>query len=122
MWEKDSKNTFVRAEKNPLSRERYLLGRSLDNNMGDDSVWKGWTALIFCASCGIAEVDDIKLKDCSACDLVRYCSDDCQEIIHRITKRRAKKEQPNYVRNYYSNNQRVAISGTARSAHDPYAA
>eukprot|EP00577_Skeletonema_sp_RCC1716_P019765 CAMPEP_0113409090 /NCGR_PEP_ID=MMETSP0013_2-20120614/20959_1 /TAXON_ID=2843 ORGANISM="Skeletonema costatum, Strain 1716" /NCGR_SAMPLE_ID=MMETSP0013_2 /ASSEMBLY_ACC=CAM_ASM_000158 /LENGTH=308 /DNA_ID=CAMNT_0000295179 /DNA_START=19 /DNA_END=945 /DNA_ORIENTATION=+ /assembly_acc=CAM_ASM_000158 len=27
-----------------------------------------------CASCGIAEVDDIKLKDCSACHLARYCS------------------------------------------------
>jgi len=31
-----------------------------------------------CASCGVAEVDDVKLKDCSACDLVRYCSDECQ--------------------------------------------
>jgi hypothetical protein len=31
-----------------------------------------------CSSCGIAEVDDIKLKDCTACDLVRYCSDECQ--------------------------------------------
>ena len=32
-----------------------------------------------CASCGIAEVDDIKLKDCDGCDLVRYCSDECKE-------------------------------------------
>eukprot|EP00984_Skeletonema_dohrnii_P022262 scaffold11395_cov95-Skeletonema_dohrnii-CCMP3373.AAC.1 len=32
-----------------------------------------------CASCGIAEVDDIKLKNCDDCDLVRYCSDSCQE-------------------------------------------
>ncbi len=31
-----------------------------------------------CAYCGIAEVDDIKLKECANCDLVRYCSDDCQ--------------------------------------------
>ena len=31
-----------------------------------------------CASCGIAEIDDVKLKDCDACDLVRYCSDECQ--------------------------------------------
>jgi hypothetical protein len=31
-----------------------------------------------CASCGIAEIDDIKLKECDGCDLVRYCSDDCQ--------------------------------------------
>ncbi len=33
---------------------------------------------LHCANCGIAEVDDIKLKNCKSCDLVRYCSDDCQ--------------------------------------------
>jgi len=33
---------------------------------------------ICCASCGIAEVDDIKLMDCDDCDLVRYCSDECK--------------------------------------------
>ena len=32
-----------------------------------------------CASCGIAEIDDVKLKDCDGCDLVRYCSDECRE-------------------------------------------
>ena len=31
-----------------------------------------------CASCGIAEVDDIKLVPCDDCDLVNYCSDECQ--------------------------------------------
>ncbi len=32
-----------------------------------------------CASCGVAGDDDIiKLKDCDDCDLVKYCSDDCQ--------------------------------------------
>jgi tetratricopeptide (TPR) repeat protein len=32
-----------------------------------------------CASCGIAEIDDIKLNDCGGgCDLVKYCSDGCQ--------------------------------------------
>ncbi len=33
-----------------------------------------------CAACGIsiAEVDDIKLKNCNVCDLVKYCSDECQ--------------------------------------------
>eukprot|EP00985_Skeletonema_marinoi_P031433 scaffold37690_cov128-Skeletonema_marinoi.AAC.11 len=36
-----------------------------------------------CASCGIAEVDDIKLKNCDDCDLVRYCSNGCQED-HRL--------------------------------------
>jgi tetratricopeptide (TPR) repeat protein len=34
--------------------------------------------MMCCASCGIAEVDDIKLKKCTDCDLVRYCSDRCQ--------------------------------------------
>eukprot|EP00984_Skeletonema_dohrnii_P031308 scaffold23632_cov169-Skeletonema_dohrnii-CCMP3373.AAC.2 len=32
---------------------------------------------ICCALCGIAEVDNIKLKECTDCDLVRYCSDKC---------------------------------------------
>ncbi len=32
-----------------------------------------------CAYCGIAEVDEIKLKECDACDLVKYCGDECQQ-------------------------------------------
>ena len=36
-------------------------------------------AMMCCASCGIAEVDDIELKECDDCDLVKYCSDDCKE-------------------------------------------
>ena len=32
-----------------------------------------------CASCGKAAVDDIELKECDGCDLVRYCSDECQQ-------------------------------------------
>jgi hypothetical protein len=33
-----------------------------------------------CACCGIAEVDDITLRLCDGgCDLVKYCSDECQE-------------------------------------------
>eukprot|EP00984_Skeletonema_dohrnii_P005338 scaffold1874_cov89-Skeletonema_dohrnii-CCMP3373.AAC.15 len=31
-----------------------------------------------CASCGIA-VDEVKLKECADCDLVKYCSDECQK-------------------------------------------
>ena len=30
-----------------------------------------------CACCGIAEIDETKLKECD-CDLVRYCSDECR--------------------------------------------
>ena len=32
-----------------------------------------------CASCGIAEVDEVKLKECADCDLVKYCSDECMQ-------------------------------------------
>ena len=32
----------------------------------------------YCASCGIAQDDEVKLKDCAGCDIVRYCSDACQ--------------------------------------------
>ena len=32
-----------------------------------------------CASCGIVEVDDIKLVPCDDCDLVEYCGDECRE-------------------------------------------
>ncbi len=33
-----------------------------------------------CASCGIAAVDNVKLKDCDdGCDLVKYCGDGCQK-------------------------------------------
>jgi tetratricopeptide (TPR) repeat protein len=33
-----------------------------------------------CASCGVAAIDNVRLKDCDGgCDLVKYCSDGCQE-------------------------------------------
>eukprot|EP00984_Skeletonema_dohrnii_P006568 scaffold2352_cov90-Skeletonema_dohrnii-CCMP3373.AAC.7 len=35
--------------------------------------------MMCCASCGKSEVDEVKLKECADCDLVRYCSDECQE-------------------------------------------
>jgi TPR repeat protein len=45
---------------------------SANNNEPNDDT------MVCCASCGVAEVDDIKLKKCPTCDLVRYCSDKCQ--------------------------------------------
>jgi tetratricopeptide (TPR) repeat protein len=33
--------------------------------------------MMCCAACGIAGVDDIKLKTCDGCGSVRYCSDKC---------------------------------------------
>ena len=44
-----------------------------------------------CASCGIAEIDDIKLKDCDDCDLVKYCSDECRENHKSQHKKECKK-------------------------------
>ena len=38
--------------------------------------------LLYCASCGIAENDDVKLMPCDDCDLVRYCGNACKEL-HR---------------------------------------
>ena len=34
---------------------------------------------VLCASCGTAEGDDIKLKRCNGCFLVRYCGAKCQK-------------------------------------------
>jgi tetratricopeptide (TPR) repeat protein len=47
--------------------------------------------VMFCANCGKAEVDDIKLKNCTACKLVKYCSVDCQKNHRKQHKRACKK-------------------------------
>ena len=47
--------------------------------MRSDNSVEAETADICCASCGIIEVDDVKLKECDGCDLVKYCSDECRE-------------------------------------------
>ena len=44
-----------------------------------------------CASCGTVGSDDIKLKDCSACHLVKYCSVKCQKDHRPKHKRQCKK-------------------------------
>jgi tetratricopeptide (TPR) repeat protein len=44
-----------------------------------------------CASCGVAGVDDTKLKKC-ACNLVKYCSVDCQKN-HRPKHKKACKKR-----------------------------
>ena len=47
--------------------------------------------MMFCASCGTAQVDDIKLKTCTACKSVRYCSIKCQKEHRPQHKRVCKK-------------------------------
>jgi len=57
-------------------------GNNNDNNNPQMSadLEEAQAANMCCDSCGIAEVDDIKLKKCPACDLVKYCSDKkCQQ-------------------------------------------
>eukprot|EP00985_Skeletonema_marinoi_P003285 scaffold1372_cov79-Skeletonema_marinoi.AAC.2 len=49
--------------------------------------------MMCCAACGTPEelVDDVKLKDCSACKLVRYCGVQCQKDHRPQHKRDCKK-------------------------------
>eukprot|EP00984_Skeletonema_dohrnii_P009042 scaffold3396_cov95-Skeletonema_dohrnii-CCMP3373.AAC.4 len=49
-----------------------------------------------CGSCGITEIDEIKLMECADCDLVRYCSDKCQQDLGLMSER-AKSGRLNYV-------------------------
>ena len=44
-----------------------------------------------CASCGIAENDDVKLKNCNGCYLVRYCGVECQKEHRPQHKKECKK-------------------------------
>ncbi len=47
--------------------------------------------LVLCASCGVAGGYDIKLKKCTACYLVRYCSVKCQKEHRPKHKKECKK-------------------------------
>ena len=46
--------------------------------------------MMFCASCGTAEIDDIKLMKC-ACKLVKYCSVKCQKEHRKQHKKECKR-------------------------------
>ena len=46
---------------------------------GDDETTTAAARKMCCASCGIAELDDIALTKCDGCDLTRYCSDECKD-------------------------------------------
>jgi len=54
-----------------MSAKSEQLGQELEGGGAHDEV---------CASCGLAAIDNIRLKDCDGgCDLVKYCGDGCQE-------------------------------------------
>eukprot|EP00984_Skeletonema_dohrnii_P029315 scaffold19806_cov74-Skeletonema_dohrnii-CCMP3373.AAC.2 len=63
--------------------------------MSEDNIMSNTVSV--CASCGIAEVDEVKLKECADCDLVRYCSDACQEN-HKSQHEEACKERAAVLR------------------------
>jgi TPR repeat protein len=50
-----------------------------------------------CTSCGKAEVDNVKLKNCTACKLVKYCSVECQKN-HRPQHKKACKKRAAEIR------------------------
>ena len=69
-----------------------------------------------CASCGITEIDDIKLVPCDGCDLVRYCSDECRQD-HKSEHEEVCENGPlSYEMNYYLSNRRSLTQGTVPSA------
>ena len=89
--------------------DRYITKQRRDNSCGLELllIMKNANAdcneagALCCASCGIAEKndnDDIKLKNCTACYLVRYCSIECQKE-HRPKHKQACKERAAELRN-----------------------
>ena len=68
-----------------------------------------------CASCGIAEVDDVQLTTYAAdCNLVRYCSVACQRD-HRLQHEAMCKKRVTELRDELQD----ATSGTAQYAFCP---
>ena len=59
--------------------------------MSAAAVEKNDDTKMFCAACGTAEGDDIKLKRCNGCYLVRYCSVKCQKDHRPKHKKECKK-------------------------------
>ena len=72
---------------------------------------------VCCANCGIAQVDDIKLKICDGgCDLVKYCSDRCQGNLGSSTRRIVKSGRLNCMAKNYLSSLMKVISESVRSA------
>jgi len=60
--------------------------------MSDGNAVDKLSCALCCASCGIAEIDELKLMECADCDLVRYCSDGCQRE-HKLQHEEACKKR-----------------------------
>eukprot|EP00577_Skeletonema_sp_RCC1716_P020426 CAMPEP_0113429262 /NCGR_PEP_ID=MMETSP0013_2-20120614/32349_1 /TAXON_ID=2843 ORGANISM="Skeletonema costatum, Strain 1716" /NCGR_SAMPLE_ID=MMETSP0013_2 /ASSEMBLY_ACC=CAM_ASM_000158 /LENGTH=303 /DNA_ID=CAMNT_0000317959 /DNA_START=31 /DNA_END=942 /DNA_ORIENTATION=- /assembly_acc=CAM_ASM_000158 len=58
----------------------------MSSNLAEDE-----NVMMCCAACGVAEVDDTKLKKCNGCYLVKYCGVKCQRNHRPQHKRECKK-------------------------------
>ena len=66
----------------PLSSQSSTAMNDLPDDKGGDAA---------CANCGKHGSDTVKLKDCTACRLVKYCSVDCQKVHRKQHKKACKK-------------------------------
>ncbi len=66
-------------------QEEMTIGADMENLHQDDII-------LCCSSCGVSKDEDTHLKPCDACDLVQYCSDDCQKE-HRAEHEESCKER-----------------------------
>ena len=84
-------NTLEQSERGTCNsigvreRRRFLLFYFTMSTEGDEAA-----DIMCCASCGIAAVDNVKLKKC-ACGLVKYCSIACQKNHRSKHKKMCKK-------------------------------
>eukprot|EP00986_Skeletonema_menzelii_P020931 scaffold32715_cov160-Skeletonema_menzelii.AAC.1 len=69
-------------------------------------------------SCGITVADGVKLKDCSACHLVKYCSVKCQRD-HRPQHKRGCKKRVAELRDelLFARSLHAVTMGNARSVY-----
>lgn len=70
--------------------------------------------MLFCASCGVAGSDDIKLRRCTACHLAKYCSVKSQKDHRPQHKRDCKKRAAELRDEIYSSSLKAVILETAR--------
>ena len=69
-----------------------------------------------CASCGIAEIDEIKLNACAACKSLRYCSIECQKNIVLNINEHVKNGWLSCVTKFCLDSLKAEISATVPSA------
>ena len=80
------KETKARSNEEKKGRVPHSLPRCTMSGMpGEDD------GNVACANCGKVSSDDVKLKNCTACRLVKYCGVDCQRAHRKQHKGACKK-------------------------------